>query len=256
MKLMENLTEFTVHAVDGKPERRVVDVKAVCLGRAASRDIDAMEKMVEEKRSAGFAVYRPPNVCRKSRYLLTNEGEIEVQERRTSSEGEYVAIMDRGDVLVSVGSDVNDSTLLELESSALGKVFDTAKSKQACPAVVARDAWLYSEVKDHWDELRLRTSVVISRKKVTYQDFPLSNLVDLGFYLKRFPWLKKNGTVLLSGSSAAVPDVPKKLFDPAAKDGIFPDNFHLELHDPLLDRTITHTYAVRHLEWPDSDVSP
>lgn len=251
---MENLMEFTVYGKNGK-SKRTVDVKAVCLGRAASRDVAAMEKLMEEKRAAGFAVYHPPNVCKKSRYLLTNEGEIEVQERRTSGEGEYVAIMDKGDILVSVGSDVDDITLMGVQSSMLGKVYDTAKTKQACPAVVARDAWLYEDVKDHWDELRVKTSVIISGKRVPYQDYPLSELVNLVFYFKRFPWLKKNGTVLLSGSSAALPNVPKKLYDCVA-DGIFPDNFHFELHDPVLGRTISHTYTIHHLEWPDSDVSP
>ncbi len=246
--------EFMVHGKNDK-SKRTVDVKAVCLGRAASRDVGATEKSMEEKRAAGFAVYHPPNVCKKSRYLLTNEDEIEVQERRTSGEGEYVAIMDKGDILVSVGSDHNDITLLGVQSSILGKVYDTAKTKQACPAVVARDAWLYEDVKDHWDELRVRTSVTISGKRIPFQDYLLSDLVNLEFYLKKFPWLKKAGTVLFSGSSEGLPNVPKQLYAPTA-DGIFPDNFHFELHDPVLGRTISHTYAIHHLEWPDSDVSP
>ena len=35
----------------------------------------------------------------------------------------------------------HDRTMEELWTSKLGKVFDTAKSKQMVPGVVARDAW-------------------------------------------------------------------------------------------------------------------
>src|SRR5215471_8650385 len=176
LRLMQNVMEFTVQGRDGSESTRTVDVRTVCLGRAASRNIDAMKELMREKREEGFAVYDPPNVCKKSRYLLTNEEAIEVQEPRTTAEVEYVMILDKGETFVTVGSDHNDTTLIGLSTPVLGKVYDTAKTKQACPAVVATKMWRYEDVKDHWDDLRLGSHFVVSGEKIAYQDFPLSNL--------------------------------------------------------------------------------
>ncbi len=41
----------------------------------------------------------------------------------------------QGEIFISAGSDHNDRTMEELWTSKLGKVFDTAKSKQMVPGV-------------------------------------------------------------------------------------------------------------------------
>lgn len=251
--------QFNLRGKDGTASPIEVNVRTICLGRAAGRDLSAMKSVVEKARAKGFAMYDVPNVCKKSRYLLTNEDTIEVQDRRTGGEVEYALISDRGRVLVTVGTDENDSTLIGLSSEALGKVYDPAKSKQMCPAVVARDVWSYDDVKDHWDQLRLRSRVMLDgdeNSKRLYQDFPLASLRDPETNFKDFPWLRDDGTVLLSGSFDAVPDIPAKLFAATDKDGTFPDNFEIEIHDPVLNRTISHSFRIQHLVWPDSDKSP
>jgi hypothetical protein len=252
---MQNLMEFDLHQKDGSVSKRTVDVKAVCLGRAASRDIEEMRKEFDKIRAQGFALYTPPNVCKKSRYLLTNENVIEVQADRTTAEVEYVAIIDKGEVLITAGSDHNDASLIRMWTESTGKVYDPAKTKQACPAVVARDVWPYDDVKDHWDDLRLRSSFTISGKRVQYQDYPASDLVNLDYYFRENPWLRQDGTVLLSGSSNAVPSLPPTLYSYTA-DGIFPNDFHFEIHDSVLGRTISHQYQIQSLEWPESKISP
>jgi hypothetical protein len=252
---MQNLMEFDVHKKDGSTSRRVVDVKNMCLGRAASRDVEATKKDFEKIRAQGFALYTPPNVCKKSRYLLTNENTIEVQADRTMAEVEYVAIFDQGEIFVSAGSDHNDGSLIGMWTESTGKVYDPAKAKQACPAVVAKELWPYSEVQDHWDSLRLRSWVTLSGTKTQYQDYPASDLVDVQYYLREYPWLRDNGTVLLSGSSNAVPSAPPNLYL-YKPDGLFPRDFHFEIHDPVLNRTISHEYTIQSLEWPDSKISP
>jgi len=256
MKLMENLTEFTLYHKDGTSSKRTINVRSLCLGRASGRDLEAARKHMDEVRATGAAVYSLPNYCRKSRYLLTNEDVIEVQERRTAPEVEYVTMVDGKEILVTVGSDNNDATLLGLTTKALGTVYDSAKSKQVCPASVAKGAWLYDDVKDHWDRLRLKSHIHVGGKDVPYQDYPLTELRTPESYFEAFPALKADGTVFLSGSAAAVPSVPPNLYNAKAKDGLFPDNFHISIHDPVLNRTISHGFRIEHLEWPDSDVSP
>ncbi|MEM2876162.1 MAG: DUF2848 family protein [Candidatus Bathyarchaeia archaeon] len=247
---MKNIIKFDVHARDGSVSSKFVSVKKLCLGRYCSREIEATRKRLDEKRAEGYTVHGNPNICMKSRYLLTNEDVIEVQGPQTSGEVEFVAIMDKGEVLVSVGSDHNDRTLEIMWTEALGKVYDTAKSKQMAPAVVAKDAWLYRDVKDHWDKLNLRSYVTFSGEKIPYQDFTLSELVDLEYHFRANPWLMEDGVVLFGGTSGTLPTVPPNVFQfqPSLKGLIFPSDFHFEIRDPVLGRVISHSYKVRCLE--------
>jgi len=250
VRLMENIMEFNAYARDGSVSRRAVSVKRLCLGRNSSRDIEATRKSLDERRAEGYAVHSNPNICMKSRYLLTNEDIIEVQGPQTSGEVEIVAIVDKGEVLISVGSDHNDRTLGTMWTEALGKIYDTAKSKQMVPAVVARDAWKYEDVKDHWDRLNLRSYVTVSGGGMPYQNFALSDLVDLEYHFRTNPWLKEDGVVLFGGTSKTLPTVPPNVyqFQPSIKGLIFPRDFHFEVYDPRLDRKISHSYRIQCLE--------
>lgn len=252
---MENILQFQIRSIDGTVESRTVSVRKVCLGRHCGRDIEATRKALDLKRAEGYSVHGNPNVCRKGRYLLTNENTIEVQGPQTTGEVEVVAIVDRRDVLISVGSDHVDRTVEIMWTDALGKVYDSAKSKQMAPAVVAKDAWRYEDVKPHWDQLNVKCYVIVDGRKIPYQDFSMSTLVDLEYHFKTVPWLKEDGVVLFCGSARTLPTVPPDIYqvyqrpNPNLK---FPSKFELELHDPALKRTITHYYDVLPIEKPDS----
>jgi hypothetical protein len=251
LDLMKNLMQFEVRRMDGSVSKTTFEVKALCMGRAASRDVKQLDKAFAERAREGYEVYNYHNVCKKSRYLLTNEDTIELQERRTFPEAEYVALISDGGIMITAGSDHNDATLLGMWSQALGKVFDPGKSKQTCPAVVAREAWPYEDVKGHWDSLRLRSWVTFEGRSIPFQDYPLADLLDLESYLKERPWLRKDGTALFSGSGDTLPSVPPKLYDFKSKDGVFPNDFRFEIADPVLDRKISHGYTIQVLEWPE-----
>ncbi len=252
---MENQLQFEVKSIDGTIESRSVNVRKLCLGRHCGRDMETTRKALDAKRAEGFRVHGNPNVCRKGRYLLTNENVIEVQGPQTSGEVEVVAIMDRGEVLISVGSDHVDRTIEIMWTDALGKVYDSAKSKQMAPAVVARDAWRYEDVKDHWDQLNLKTYIALDGQKIAYQDFSVGILVDLEYHFKALPWLREDGVVLFCGSSRTLSSVPPDVYQvyqrpsPSLK---FPSMFELELHDPILQRVISHAYEVLPIEEPGS----
>jgi hypothetical protein len=239
MRLMENNIEFDLHAVNGLVSPRSVSVRRLCLGRNCGRDVKAVRESLDKKRALGYSVHGNPNVCRKSRYLLTNEDVIEVQGPQTSGEVELVAVVDTGEVLITVGSDHNDRSVETMWTEALGKVFDTAKSKQMVPAVVAKDAWRYLDVRDNWDRLNLRSSVTVSDDRVPLQDFSLSDLVDLEHHFAANPWLREDGTVLFMGSSSMLPTVHLESY---------PQDFYFEVVDPVLHRTISHYYRVQSLE--------
>jgi len=235
---------------DGSVSNRRVSVKRLFLGRNTSRDIKGTLASLDALRAEGYSIHGNPNICKKSRYLLTNENEIEVQGPQTSGEAEYVAIFDGGEVYVSVGSDHNDRTLQYLCTEALGQVYDTAKSKQMCPAVVGTEAWRYEDVKDHWDQLNLKSFVTVNGSKIPFQDFKLSDLVDLEYHLRTTPPLRSDGTVLFGGSSGTVRAVPANVFQgQSSLQGVyFPPDFGMELVDPVLGRKISHHYTIYSLE--------
>jgi hypothetical protein len=243
LKLTENIIEFNVIEKDGSVCRRVVSVKKLCFGRNCSRDIEATRRNLDQKRAQGYSVHDNPNICRKGRYLLTNENVIEVQGPHTSGEVEPVIVVVKGEILFSVGSDHNDRSLETMWTETLGRVYDTAKSKQMVPAVVAEDAWRYDDLVDHWDNLILRSYVTHLNKKILYQDFPLAKLVDLEYHFRANPWLKGDGVVLFMGTSDIQPKIPTNFY---------PQDFHFEVHDPALKRTISHSYVVQSLEEPGS----
>jgi hypothetical protein len=179
---------------------------------------------------------------------------MEVQGPQTSGEVEFVAIRHGSDIYVSVGSDHNDRSLGDLWTAMLGRIHDTAKSKQMVPAVVAKDAWLYDEVKEHWDEIVLKSFVTASNQRVPYQEFELRNLLGLEYYLSNAPWFEQDGSVLLGGSTGRLSTVPETVYQgqTTLEDVIFPPDFHFEMLDPVLNRTISHSYSVISLEEPGS----
>jgi hypothetical protein len=253
--VMENHLQFEVKSIDGSIEPRSVSVRKLCLGRHCGRDIETTRKALDAKRAEGYHVHGNPNVCRKGRYLITNENAIEVQGPQTSGEVEIVAIMDRGEVLISVGSDHVDRTIEIMWTDAIGKVYDSAKSKQMTPAVVAREAWRYEEVKNHWDQLSPKSYIIVDGREIAYQDFKAAKLMDLEYHFRALPWLREDGVVLFCGSAQTLPSVPPDVYQvyqrpsPSLR---FPSVFRCELHDPVLQRVISHSYEIISIEEPGS----
>jgi hypothetical protein len=250
--LMKNALELTVWSKENEAESLLFNVKRVCCSRNADRDIEKTKKSLDKIREKGFLVHPNPGICRRSRYLVTTEETIEVQGSHTSGEVEFVAIFDQEDVLITVGSDHNDRSLVEI-TTPLGKIHDSAKSKQMVSAVVAAQTWKYEDIKGHWDDLILRSYVNVSGERTAYQDYCLRELLDLDYYFDKHAWLNQDGTIFFGGTSGTLPSVPDNIFTLEApvnkmKELIFPNNFEFQIHDPILDRTISHSYSIRSLE--------
>ena len=248
--LMHPKLTVTVHPVDEDPYTLVGEIKKIGCSRNAGRDTNATEEQLDDVRKTGYQVHGAGGVCFRSRYLITNENEIEVQGPQTSGEVEFAALRIKDRLLISVGSDHNDRTIGKLWSPVLGKVFDTAKAKQLAPAVVAPVAWDYEDIKDHWDELILSSSLMVSGDKMPYQEYRLSTLLDLEHYMEHHPWFAVEGSVLFGGSSGLLSSIPDHIYKGQEHlDGIeIPQNFHIAMRDPILGRTISHSYEVIALE--------
>ena len=252
--LMKNILTMNISPAKKESYSIDVDVKKVGCSRNAGRDLEATNAWLEGIRARGYEIHPAAGICFRSRYLITNEEAIEVQGPQTPGEVEFVAAVHQGDVVISVGSDHNDRSLGELWTAMLGKVYDTAKSKQMVPAVVAREAWPYEDVRGHWDDIVLKSYVTISDRRIPYQEYRLADLLDLEYYRGRCSWFEENGSILLGGSGGLLPSVPENVYQgqSSLQDVIFPHDFHIEMFDPVLGRTIAHSYTVSPLEDPGS----
>lgn len=195
----------------------------------AGRDIKAIEEHIEELAELG--VPRPsavPLYYRIAANQLTQSDHIQVVGDQSSGEAEVLIFQHEGENLISLASDHTDRQL-ETHSVAL--------SKQICAKPVARDAWLLSDVTDHWDSLILRAWITEDGHEVVYQDGSVSTL--------RHPEdLAKDhfGSTLLPAHAVMTCGTV------GAIGGIRPaGSFTMELHDPVLNRSITHRYTITSL---------
>lgn len=208
-------------------ETRVEEIRDVVIAGWTGRDADAVERHVAELEALGVA--RPPSVpCfyRVGVENLTTADSVQFLGEASSGEVEFVLVGTRNGMLVTVGSDHTDR---EVERRSV------ARSKQICAKPVSCRAWRHDDVADHFDELRLRAWIGRGDSRELYQDGraaemrPPSELVGL--------WLDGRealppGTAMFGGTLAAIGGVRPS------------DRFEMELHDPVLDRSLRHGYSI------------
>ncbi len=232
--------EMTIQSKQGTG-RRSFPIGSVCGTRYSSRDVEGMRKQLDEmlERDGHFTsgTRTNPSIYHIGRYLLTQASTFEVQGPLTGGEAEVVAIREGDEVFISVGSDQCDRELDPLFPD---------KPKQMCPHPIASTAWPYSEVRDHWDDLRIDSQVVAGGHTVPLQDSSLSELVDLEFLLG-MDAVKTlaDSMVLFCGASpflsSATETVKAHGLPKETVKGVG-ETFIMRLHDPVLDRAIEHRY--------------
>ena len=222
-------------------ETRTIPIGSVSGARFSSRDISGTRKELDEMlardgRHSG-ATQTNPSIFRIARYLLTQAEEFEVQGPLTGGEAEVVAIRCDDELFISAGSDQCDREL---------DLLFPDKPKQMCPHPIARVAWPYSEVRDHWDQLQIYSEVTVDGHTVPLQDSPLSNLVNLDFLLdmdtvRALP----DPMYLYCGAAAPLHSVASKVGELGLPESVAHgtgDSFLVRLHDAVLNRTIEHTF--------------
>ncbi len=164
---------------------------------------------------------------------LSTDSAMEVFGDETSGELEYVLfIKNEDEVYVGVGSDHTDRNLEE---------FHIPRSKQICPNIASKTVWPLDEIKDHWDTLTMRCSVVKDGKTTLYQEGELGLLLnpsELITFVKGKIEGPLDGTVIYSGTFKMLTD-----------EFIFADKFSGELVDIKLNRRIEFSYDVLPLDY-------
>jgi len=194
----------------------------------AGRDRAAIDHHIAELAAIGVPPpSRVPLFYRVAAQTLSQADAIEVVGEHTSGEVEPLLFVHAGALFISVASDHTDRQL-ETHSVAL--------SKQACAKPVAQQAWRWQEVKAHWDAVVLRSWIVQDDGSETlYQEGEAGSLVAPETLLTQY----LDGRALPSGLVMSCGTV-------GTIGAIRPANrLRIALHDPVLQRQISHSYAVR-----------
>lgn len=168
---------------------------------------------------------------------LTAKTEIEVYGDRSSGEVEYVLLVKDDDtIFVGLGSDHTDRLLEEV---------DIPRAKQICPNIMSRVVWPLEEVRDHWDDLVISSTVRHDRKKIRYQKGRLGLLLNpaelMAFARGRLGGQLEN-TVIFSGTIGML-----------GGEFLCGEGFSAELVDGHLDRRLQLKYRVRPLDYLSGD---
>jgi len=225
---VERRVQVVVEAKGGSLcERDIVVRRIICAGYAG-RDQDTVRHHIEELKRLGVpAPAETPTLYVVTPSQVTTDDSILVQGSETSGEVEYVLFKDGEGWLVTVGSDHTDREL---------EITDIAKSKQICPKVIGSRFWRIADLVDHWDELVIKSWVESGGSKIEYQSGRLSSLLtpdELVDYVNRRLGGFREGDLLFSGTI------------PASTGLIISNSFEMEMYDPVLRRTIRHSYGVR-----------
>ncbi|MFZ4211109.1 DUF2848 domain-containing protein [Pantoea endophytica] len=201
-----------------------VEINQLVIAGWVGRDQEAVLHHIRELEALGVpAPGAVPLFYRVATNQLTQETQLEVVGDQTSGEAEPFVFFHRGEYWVSLISDHTDRHL---------ETFSVALSKQACIKPVAGHAWRMADVKAHWDQLELRAWINVNGDWVTYQQGALSSLLTPLDLLSRYfaAGQVEEGFAMSCGTLSAI-------------GGIRPSSeFRMALHDPVLNRTLEHTY--------------
>jgi hypothetical protein len=206
-----------------------ITIREAILAGWTGRDRGALEKHIEEMAAVG--VRRPPSVpvfyrCSASR--LTTADEIQVVGEDSSGEVEFVLIQAEGNLWVGTGSDQTDRKV---------EAYGITVSKQMCDKPMAPELWSYAEIAPHWDELVLRAWAVRNGERELYQESAVTAMMAPSDLIREY-----NGSDELPDASAMFSGTLPAI------GGLRPaQRFECELEDPILGRSLRHSYAIRTL---------
>ncbi|MEL6299057.1 MAG: DUF2848 domain-containing protein [Pseudomonadota bacterium] len=227
---MPRLT-FACVSAQGTTEQ-TVEIRDLVLAGWTGRDAAKVQEHIDELAEHGVAPpSRTPMFYRTSADLIGQSETLQALGPDTSGEVEYVLFKAGGAMWVTVGSDQTDRK----REGQIG----VALSKQLAGKVIARTAWALDEVLPHWDRIEISADVVSAAKRETYQQATLGDIkspADLIRGVAGGGETLPDGTLLMSGTPPAIGGIRGA------------DRFEMRLHDPVLGRTIAHTYDIEVLD--------
>ena len=197
------------------------------------RDKAAIEHHIKELEVLG--VQRPrctPCYYRVSEKLLSTADDFQFVGDDSSGEVEFVLFSTEQGLMVGLGSDHTDR---KVES------YGVTVSKQMCAKPVAREVWLFDEVRNHWDQLITRSWIIEGGNRVLYQEGKVEKMLPPADLIKGYVGSVDMpiGTAMFCGTHAVIGDIRGA------------SEFEMELEDPVLQRVIRHSYSCTKLNIAD-----
>jgi hypothetical protein len=224
--------DFSLEEINGR-RPITLHIDGIVLCGYTGRDQEGVRRHIEELAREG--VEPPPSVPAfypKPAMSIAVERDLVVEGRETSGEVEFVRFPTSGALFVGLGSDHTDRELERLH---------VRKSKQICPALVSKSLWDYDDVKDHWDEIQIRSWCVQNGSRRPYQDSTLATILRPEDLLRR---VRKEVTGDVAGLSifSGTPPIMDGTF-------VYADRFEAEMADPVLGRKLELSYTIQTLHW-------
>lgn len=216
--------------VDGTSVPLELAYDEVVLVGYTGRDRNAVLEHIRELETLGVAPpERVPAIYRVAADLVTLEARLSVRGSSTSGEAEFFVFHSPLGVMIGAGSDHTDR-----EHEAI----DVAASKALCGKVISSEVWRLSAVAAHWDQLELRAWSTGAAGRQLYQSGRLETLLDVP-------------DLLAEVESVGIAAAGKLIFGgtlPTIGGFQFGQRFEVELHDPVLHRTLRCAYDVLAVE--------
>jgi predicted amidohydrolase len=202
-----------------------VEVEQLAIAGYTGRNKEAVARYIAKLEEEGIAApTSTPAVFQCGADRAVAHDVIQVVGEQTCGEVEFVLVITDEGLHVTAGSDHTDRAL-ETESIPL--------SKQIVPKVLARSAWRFEDVADHWDQLILRSWV--GPEERPYQETGVNFFLPPNEILNLVDPVP--GTLVFGGTVSSLAGGFD--FDPV---------FTGSLIDPVLDRSISFRYRTTHLE--------
>jgi hypothetical protein len=165
---MSKLLEFKIWENNSSYSEKVMIHSLLCIGYAGRDEKKVMEHIEELEKIGVPRPKKVPEVYHLGTYLLATNEEINVVGDKSSGEVEFAILFHKGKTYIGIASDHTDR---DLETVSI------IKSKQVCQKPIATELWDYEDIKDHWNELILRSWIEINGDKVPYQEHAITAII-------------------------------------------------------------------------------
>jgi hypothetical protein len=218
-----NLTLETLTGASALP----LTVARLVVAGWVGRDKAKLMHHIEELGKLGVpAPSRTPTYMNLSTTVLTTGDIMDVVGGESSGEVECVLFRSGTKMYLGVGSDHTDRGF---------EKYDIPASKQMCAKPVAPVVWDMEEVRDHLDELILRSWMTVGGQRRLYQEGRLADNLNVLEILERIPADGGPGLehfCLFCGTFPAIGGIA------------IGQRFEFEMEDPVHRRKISHCYQV------------
>ncbi len=168
------------------------EARQLILAGYTGRDQESVRRHIEELAQQGVPVpKRVPELYTVNPMSLQVGGTIWANDGTSSGEVEYVLLIGKDDLFVTVGSDHTDRGL---------EALSVEKSKQIYPKIIGREVWRVNQLMKEWDELILRSYATEGETEHEYQSGTLGGLITAKSLRELIGQVGQPDTVIFSGT--------------------------------------------------------